>query len=80
MTVTPRGGELTIRAVRGMFVQVLENLISNSVYWLGIYGKKKTDYQPAIDVHIDVRRRTISSQTMGLESRLTELMTFFSRL
>jgi signal transduction histidine kinase len=65
MTVSPRNGELTIRAVRGMFVQVLENLISNSIYWLGIYGKKKTDYQPAIDVHVDVRSRTISFSDNG---------------
>lgn len=69
MTVAPRAGELTIRAVRGMFVQVFENLISNSVYWLDMEIKKEkekgTEFQPAIEVHVDVRRRTISYSDNG---------------
>src|SRR5262249_38409362 len=34
LRVVPANGELRIRAVKGMIVQVFENLISNSVYWL----------------------------------------------
>lgn len=40
-----------IRAVKGMIVQILENLISNSVYWLDIRGKRETfDRQIKISV------------------------------
>ena len=33
-TVSPRGGSWQVRGVKGMFVQVLENLLSNSMYWI----------------------------------------------
>jgi signal transduction histidine kinase len=33
--VRPRGSTLEVRAVSGMFVQVLENLLSNSLFWIG---------------------------------------------
>ena len=31
----PRGSALAVRAVKGMFVQVLENLLTNSLFWIG---------------------------------------------
>ena len=34
VSVKPRGRTREIRAVKGMFVQVLENLLSNSLYWI----------------------------------------------
>jgi signal transduction histidine kinase len=33
-TVVPRGSTRRIRAVKGMFVQIIENLLSNSVHWI----------------------------------------------
>lgn len=32
--ILPRGSHRQIRAVKGMFVQIIENLLSNSVYWI----------------------------------------------
>ena len=32
--IRPRGSTLVIRAVKGMFVQVLENLLTNSLFWI----------------------------------------------
>ena len=32
--VRPRGSTRTVHAVKGMFVQVLENLLTNSVFWV----------------------------------------------
>ncbi|MBZ9648186.1 ATP-binding protein [Sphingobium sp. 3R8] len=32
--VSPRGSHRKVRAVKGMFVQIVENLLSNSVYWI----------------------------------------------
>ena len=34
VSVEPKGRTRKIRAVKGMFVQVLENLLSNSLYWI----------------------------------------------
>ncbi len=34
MTIVPPKGRRLITAVKGMFVQVIENLLSNSVYWI----------------------------------------------
>lgn len=33
-SVSPRNGAWALRGVKGMFVQVLENLLSNSFYWI----------------------------------------------
>ncbi|MYF89567.1 MAG: hypothetical protein F4186_09615, partial [Boseongicola sp. SB0676_bin_33] len=33
--------DLTIRAVRGMVIQILENLVVNAAYWL----KRQTEYE-----------------------------------
>ena len=32
--VAPRGAKRRVRAVKGMFVQIIENLLSNSVHWI----------------------------------------------
>ena len=64
--VQPRGkGELYIQLVKGMVVQVLENLISNSVYWLKQERKMDSSFSPSIDVAIDVRARKISFSDNG---------------
>jgi signal transduction histidine kinase len=33
-SVSPRSGSWAFRGVKGMFVQILENLLSNSLYWI----------------------------------------------
>lgn len=38
--IAPPGSEREVRAVKGMFVQVIENLLANSVYWI----KQKAKY------------------------------------
>ena len=53
-------GPVQVRVVKGMVVQVLENLIANSVYWLDLERKRRPKFQPTI--------------TLGLES--STLITF----
>ncbi|MDY0957744.1 sensor histidine kinase [Sphingomonas sp. CFBP8993] len=67
--VVPEGGELDVEAVKGMFVQVLENLLVNSVFWIGEQHRERVrlklvrdgDDQPTgrIEVVVDLRRRRI---------------------
>lgn len=42
--VVPRGARRQVRAVKGMFVQIVENLLSNSVYWI----KQKDKYDRSV--------------------------------
>lgn len=46
-------GNFSIRAVRGMIVQVLENLIDNSVFWLKQRARADPSFRPRIRVEID---------------------------
>jgi signal transduction histidine kinase len=42
--IVPRGSHRQVRAVKGMFVQIIENLLSNSVYWI----KQKDKYDRSV--------------------------------
>jgi signal transduction histidine kinase len=44
---------IRIRAVKGMIVQILENLISNSVYWTQLRAAREAQYVPTIHVRIE---------------------------
>jgi len=50
---------ITITAVRGMIVQVLENLISNSVYWLRQAKRIDPDFQPRLWIDLDTVEGTV---------------------
>lgn len=43
---------VAIKGVRGMFVQILENLVQNSVYWMDLRSQEEDDYHPTIDVYL----------------------------
>lgn len=47
-------GPVKVKAVKGMFVQILENLISNSRYWMEVRKKTEHDssYKPCIQIDI----------------------------
>ncbi len=42
-----------IKAVRGMLIQILENLLSNSFYWLKQQAVIEPDFKPRIHIEID---------------------------
>lgn len=47
------GRPLTVKGVKGMFIQIIENLVSNSVFWMAERRKEEKTYSPRIDVTID---------------------------
>lgn len=47
------GDPVYINAVKGMVVQVLENLIANSVYWLDLELKRRSKFEPAIVINVE---------------------------
>ena len=61
-------GEFTVRAVRGMVIQIFENLVVNAAYWL----KRQTEYeegfmpQLAVSVDEDGRRLVVRDNGPGV--------------
>ena len=48
-----------IRAVKGMVVQIIENLIANSFYWLKVEKKINEKYRPQLSIELDPKEKTI---------------------
>lgn len=42
-----------IKAVKGMIVQIIENLLSNSLYWLDLRQQHEPDFKPYVHITID---------------------------
>ena len=63
--VIPPNAALRVYGVRGMYVQVFENLISNSVYWLAAYKRQHNGFQSQIEITVDTIARTVSFTDNG---------------
>ena len=63
-----------IRAVKGMLLQILENLVENSVYWLKIQRRRDWHFSPRIDVRLDpvAREITVEDNGPGVRARRAE--------
>lgn len=65
---------LWIKAVKGMIVQILENLFSNSVYWLKVQRQIERGFSAALTIEIDIPSREIriTDNGPGIEPRRAE--------
>ena len=54
-----------IRAVKGMMIQIIENLFENSVYWLKVEGRRRRGFKPQIDVTVDAVAKEIVFRDNG---------------
>ncbi len=61
----PGRGELWVKAVRGMIAQIVENLLSNSVYWLKREKRTNPGFEPIIAISIDTDKRMLSFSDNG---------------
>ena len=48
-----------IRAVKGMILQIIENLFENAVYWLKVESRRRSGHKPTIDVTVDSATKEI---------------------
>ena len=73
---------LQVHGVRGMFVQILENLLQNSLYWMKLKRSEQADYKPKITVKIGPSPTvmTFSDNGPGIHSSLQDevFTAFFS--
>jgi signal transduction histidine kinase len=58
-------GPVRVRCVKGMVVQILENLISNSKYWLDMMSSKPNSPKPAIRIALSEGPPTIIYEDNG---------------
>lgn len=56
---------LRIKAVKGMIVQIIENLISNSIYWMDLRAKRELRYQPKITIRLHGNPPTLLFEDNG---------------
>lgn len=56
---------LTVTGVRGMYVQIIENLTSNSVFWLKKRAAEEPGFAPRIKVMLDAGSRQLSYSDNG---------------
>ncbi len=80
--VTKPERPVRVRAVKGMFIQILENLLSNSLYWLDLRSMHELDFTPRITIGIDVDPLTMTYEDNGRgiakENRENVFRAFFS--
>jgi len=50
---------MEVRLVKGMVVQIIENLLSNSVYWLKQQRKLDKNFSPKINIIIDTKAKEV---------------------
>lgn len=61
----PPSQPVKIRAVKGMVIQIIENLLVNSVYWLKHQSRYQPEFQPEILISIDPEGNTLSITDNG---------------
>lgn len=67
---------LALRAVRGMTIQIIENLLSNAMYWLKQQQRFETKFEPELWIKIDPEDRvlTIEDNGPGVDPERRELI------
>jgi len=73
---------LRVRAVKGMVIQILENLISNSAYWLSLRAEREKSFKPEIRIEVHSGPPSIIYEDNGrgiaAENRENVFKPFFS--
>ena len=54
-----------VRAVRGMVIQILENLVVNAAYWLKRQAEYEEGFEPQLIVTVDAKQRQLIVQDNG---------------
>jgi signal transduction histidine kinase len=58
-------GPYPVKAVRGMVIQILENLVVNATYWLKEQARYESDFEPRIWVRLDPADKAITVEDNG---------------
>jgi signal transduction histidine kinase len=58
-------GPWKIKAVKGMFIQIVENLLSNSFYWMKQQEKLEEGYRQVLTIEVDASEKFVSITDNG---------------
>jgi signal transduction histidine kinase len=58
-TIDGEEADFTVKMVKGMFYQIIENLVENSVYWLKTECALNPGFKPQIKVSLDSKSSTL---------------------
>jgi signal transduction histidine kinase len=63
-----------IKAVKGMVIQIIENLFENAVYWLKVEQRRRRGFEAGIEISLDPRSRELmfSDTGPGIDPRRAE--------
>lgn len=82
VALDPQSRPLRVRAVKGMIVQIIENLISNSVYWLDMRTEREPSFKAEIKIGLSSGPPTVTFEDNGRgiapENREQVFKMFFS--
>lgn len=82
IVINPESRPIRVRAVKGMIVQIIENLISNSVYWLDMRAEREPSFKSEIKIGLSSGPPTITFEDNGRgiapENREQVFKMFFS--
>ncbi|NGM23982.1 hypothetical protein G3576_28505 [Roseomonas stagni] len=56
---------LKVKAVRGMVIQILENLFANAIYWLKAQDRYQVGFHPQIWVELNISEKTLTVEDNG---------------
>lgn len=65
LKVTMPKDPIRVHAVKGMIVQIIENLVSNSLYWLDLRREHEPGFQPYIAIDMENDPLTITYEDNG---------------
>src|SRR3546814_12601528 len=58
---------MPVKAVKGMVIQILENLVSNSAYWLKQQERFEPGFMPDLRVQLDADEQRSEERRVGKE-------------
>lgn len=70
LITTPRA--VKVKMVKGMVVQVMENLINNSAYWLKMQSRIDDDFEGEIHIEVDDQELRITDNGPGVSESIRE--------
>ena len=68
--IEQQGDRFTIHANRGRILQVLDNLVNNSVYWLKLAASTRPGFTPTILIEAQKPTIRVSDNGLGVDERL----------
>ena len=65
LTLSRPSGPMPVKAVKGMVIQIVENLVVNAAYWLKQQKRFESDFVPELRVTLDAQDKALTVEDNG---------------